>query len=341
MELYLDSVDFKEIEEAIKLGIVSGLTTTPTFMHRHGITDIDGAIVRLSKMVPVLQVEALGDTAEDVLKEAQRLLALGLDKNKTVFKIPVSNIGIQSCKLLRDKGLMVNVHLIYSLNQAYMAMQAGANYVCPLVGRLQDQGHDALQLVEECVDAVERYGYNTKIMFSSVRNAQHVRDAINIGAHTITVPWSIMKKLTENNFTTLGTDQFIEHTKLMTVKVKDILSPANPICKPSDTLLDALVKMTDAKFGAVCIMDDKNNLVGVFTDGDVRRHLKEKGKGIMDNKMGDFTYKAPVTINAEALLADAVDTFKKNKIDNILVLENNSPVGFIDIQDLVKMGLIG
>ncbi len=341
MELYLDSVDFKEIEEAIKLGVVSGLTTTPTFMHRHGITDIDAAILKLSKMVPILQVEALGDTANDVLKEAQRLLTLGLDKDKTVFKIPVSNLGIQACKLLRDNGLMVNVHLIYTLNQAYMAMQAGATYVCPLVGRLQDQGHDALQLVEECVDAVERYGYNTKVMFSSVRNSQHVRDGLNIGVHTITVPWSVMKKLTENNFTTLGTDQFIEHTKLMTLRVKEVLSASNPLCKPSDTLLDALVRMTDSKFGAVCILDDSNNLIGVFTDGDVRRHLKETGKAIMDKKMGDFTYKSPVTINAESLLADAVDAFKKNKIDNILVLENNAPIGFIDIQDLVKMGLIG
>src|SRR5688572_8117328 len=125
MELYLDSVDFKEIEQAFKLGFLTGLTTTPTFMHRHGITDIDGAIVKLSGMVPVLQVEALGDTPEDILKEAERLLALGLDKNKTVFKIPVSNVGVTACKLLRDKGLLVNIHLVYTLNQAYMAMAAG------------------------------------------------------------------------------------------------------------------------------------------------------------------------------------------------------------------------
>ncbi len=341
MELYLDSVDFKEIEEAIKLGIISGLTTTPTFMHREGITDIDAAVVKLSKMVPVLQVEALGDTSAEVLKEAERLLALGLDRNKTVFKIPVSNVGIQSCKLLRDKGYLVNVHLIYTLNQAYMAMQAGATYVCPLVGRLQDQGHDALLLIKQCVDAVNHYGYKTKIMFSSVRHAEHVRNAITLGVHTITIPWSVMKKLTENNFTTLGTEQFIEHTKLMTVKVKEVLSAANPVCKPTDTLLDALVRMTDSKFGAVSVIENGNKLKGVFTDGDIRRHLKESGKAIMDKKMGDFTYKEPVTINADALLHDAVALFKKNSIDNILVLENNAPIGFLDIQDLVKMGLIG
>src|SRR5690349_23865753 len=83
MELYLDSADLNEIEEAFKLGFLTGLTTTPTFMHRGGVTDIDGLIVELSKIVPVLQIEALGDTAEDVLKEAKRQLALGLDPKKT------------------------------------------------------------------------------------------------------------------------------------------------------------------------------------------------------------------------------------------------------------------
>ena len=341
MELYLDSVDFKEIEEGFKLGFLTGLTTTPTFMHRHGITDIDAAIVKLSKMVPVLQVEALGDTADEILKEAERLLSLGLDKNTTVFKIPVSNVGVQACRLLRSKGLMVNVHLIYTLNQAYMAMAAGATYVCPLVGRLQDQGHDALALVEQCVHVVERYGYNTKVMFSSVRHAEHVRTALLSGVHTITAPWSVLKKLTENNFTTLGTDQFIEHTKLMTVKVKEVIRDQNPTCSVNDTILDAVIKMTDSQFGAVSVIDDNKNLKGIFTDGDVRRHLKESGKALMDKKMSDFTYNEPLTVNADALLYEAVNIFTKKSVDNIIVLENNKPIGILDIQDFVKMGLIG
>src|SRR6185503_10491394 len=127
------------------------------------------------------------------------------------------------CNLLRKKGLLVNVHLVYTLQQAYMAMHSGATYVCPLVGRLQDQGHDALALVEQCVDAVDRYGYDTKIMFSSVRHNEHVRNAINIGVHTITVPLKVLKSLTENNFTTVGTDQFLRDTRLMTVRVKDAI----------------------------------------------------------------------------------------------------------------------
>jgi transaldolase len=333
MELYLDSADLKEIEEAFQLGFLNGLTTTPTFMHRGGVTDVDGLIVKLSKIVPVLQIEALGNTAEEVLAEAKRQLKLGLDPKKTVFKIPVSLEGVRACRLLRNEGLLVNVHLVYTLQQAYMAMQAGATYVCPLVGRLQDQGHDALDLVAQCVAAVDHYGYDTKIMFSSVRYAEHVRNAINIGVHTITVPWKVMKALTDNNLTALGTQQFVEHTKLMTVRVKDVLSSKNPVVSADTSVTDALVKMTEFGFGSITVTKD-NKVLGVFTDGDLRRKLQESGRDILTKKIGDFQYKEPISVDADALLNEAADIFKKTKVDTILVTEGGKPVGMLDIQDL-------
>ncbi len=140
MELYLDSADLKEIKEAFEPGFLAGLTTTPTFMHRHGVTDIDSLILELAKIVPVLQVEALGETLDEIYKEAHRLLDLGLDRQQTVFKIPVSLEGVKACKRLTNEGIMINVHLVYTLQQAYMAMTAGATYVCPLVGRLPGPG---------------------------------------------------------------------------------------------------------------------------------------------------------------------------------------------------------
>src|ERR1035437_9859171 len=294
MELYLDSANLKEIEEGFKLGFLNGLTTTPTFMQREGITNIDATIVKLSKIVPVLQIEALGNTAEEVLKEAERQLKLGLDPKKTVFKIPVSLEGVRACKMLRNKGYLVNVHLVYTLQQAYLAMQAGASYVCPLVGRLQDQGHDALALVEQCVDAVEYYGYDTKIMFSSVRTTEHVRNAINIGVHTITVPLKILKSLTDNNFTTLGTEQFIKDTRLMTVRVREAINAVNPIVKADSKLSDAIIKMTEYGFGCVTIVNKDGSLKGVFTDGDLRRNLPKGGKDFLNRKMGEFQYTAPI-----------------------------------------------
>ncbi|MFN7259098.1 MAG: transaldolase family protein [Cyclobacteriaceae bacterium] len=333
MELYLDSADLKEIEEAFQLGFLNGLTTTPTFMHRGGVTDVDGLIVKLSKIVPVLQIEALGNTAEEVLAEAKRQLNLGLDPKKTVFKIPVSLEGVKACNMLRKEGLLVNVHLVYTLQQAYMAMHAGATYVCPLVGRLQDQGHDALDLVAQCVNAVDHYGYDTKIMFSSVRYAEHVRNAINIGVHTITAPWKVMKALTDNNLTALGTQQFVEHTKLMTVRVKDILNSKNPIVSADTSVTDALVKMTEYGFGSITVTKD-NKVIGVFTDGDLRRKLQEDGREVLTKKIGEFQYKEPVSIDADALLNEAADLFKKTKVDTILVTDAGKPVGMLDIQDL-------
>ena len=334
MELYLDSANLREIEEGFKLGFLNGLTTTPTFMQREGITDIDGMIVKLSKMVPVLQIEALGNTAEDVVKEAHRQLNLGLDPAKTVFKIPVSLEGVRACKLLRNDGLLVNVHLVYTLQQAYMAMHAGATYVCPLVGRLQDQGHDALGLVAQCVDAVEQYGYDTKIMFSSVRNAEHVRNALNIGVHTITIPLKILKGLTDNHFTTLGTEQFLQDTKLMTVRVSEAINGVNPVVAAQTNVKDAIVKMTEYGFGAIIVADDQLQVKGVFTDGDLRRHLQTEGAAFLDKQLGCLEYKSPVSIEGSMLLNDAAALFKKTNVDTIMVTDNGKPVGMLDIQDL-------
>ena len=337
MELYLDSADVNEIKEAFELGFLSGLTTTPTFMHRHGITDIDGTIVELSKIVPVLQIEALGSTADEIVAEAKRQHELGLDKSKTVFKIPISIEGVKACKRLRDEDFLVNIHLVYTLQQAYMAMAAGATYVCPLVGRLQDQGHDAIDLIEKCVQTVEYYGYDTKIMFSSVRSNEHFRNALSVGVHTITAPWKIIKQLTENNLSELGTKQFFEHTRLMTQQVKDIVNGVNPTVNKGDSIHDCLVKMTVGGFGAATVIDDAGTPIGIFTDGDLRRMIEKDGGDSVNSKVGDLALKQPKSIEASALLIDASNLFKDSQVDTLIVTENNMAIGMIDIQDLLKL----
>src|SRR5512141_1810088 len=222
MDLYLDSVDFKEIEAAFRLGFVKALTTTPTFMHRHGITDIQGAIVKLSGMVPELHVEALGRTHDEIVAAADEILKLPL-KLQPVFKVPVGLEALRACHTLTKRGNRVNVHLIYSLNQAYMAMAAGAAFACPLAGRMHDQGQDANRLVEQCAEVKARYGYQTKIMYSSVRPPERVRSAMLSGADVCTVPWSVLQRLCDHALTELGTTQFFEHTTLMTVHVREAM----------------------------------------------------------------------------------------------------------------------
>ena len=334
MELYLDSADLKEIEEAFKLGFLKGLTTTPTFMHRHGVTDIDGLILKLAEMVPVLQIEALGKTADEIVGEAHRQMDLGLDATKTVFKIPISIQGVKACKQLRDEDLMVNVHLIYTLQQAYMALEAGANYVCPLVGRLQDQGHDALDIVHQIVEAVEYYEYDSKVMFSSVRHPEHVRNALNIGVHVCTIPWKVIKMLTENAFTDVGTAQFFKHTRMITVKVKEIVGKSNPKVTTEDSLTDALVKMTESGYGCVSVVNGTGALVGVFTDGDLRRLIEKEGKDGLQKSMAELSYKEPVTIDGDALRSEASRLFHEKSVDNIIVMNGKEVAGILDIQDL-------
>lgn len=335
MDLYLDSVNFQEIEQAFNLGFLTGLTTTPTFMHRDGITDIDGAIVKLSKMVPELQVEALGNSHDDIVAEAHRLLDLPLAR-EPVFKIPVSDFGVRACNTLTKEGHRVNVHLIYTLNQAYMAMAAGAAFVCPLAGRMQDQGHDANALFTQCVEVVDKYDYGTKIMFSSVRHPDHVRQALIAGVHVCTVPWGVMQKLCLNALTTVGTDQFVEHTQLMTVRVREVLREQNPICKPTDSVKAAMIKMTESRLGAVTLADGKGKVVGVFTDGDLRRKIQEMGAEVIDMTLDKVGYSEnPVSISADALLYEAVKVFEDSKVDTIIALDGDKPIGILDIQDVV------
>lgn len=338
MELYLDSANLKEIEEAVALGpkILTGLTTTPTFMQREGVKDVDATILILSKVVHMLHIEALGRTAEAVLDEAKRQLALGLDAQRTVFKIPVSLDGIRACAMLKNEGLRVNMHLVYTVQQAYMAMRAGADYVCPLVGRLQDQGYDAMPLLKAAVAMRETYGYSTKVMFSSVRNTEHVRNALVARVQAVTVPLKILKGLTENNLTAQGTQEFERATRLMTVRVRDAMRMVQPTVPTSMVLGDALVKMTEFGFGALMVLNDDGSLRGMFTDGDLRRQIQRKGRDIVAKRMGDFEYRAPIAIDANAVLNEAMTMFNKTKVDTLLVSDNGKFIGLLDIQDLAK-----
>lgn len=340
MELFLDSVDFNEMTDAKQMGILTGITTTPTFMYRHGISDIDAAIVKISGLVENLHVEAMGDSAAEIRREIDRIMGLPL-KHKPVFKIPVSNHGIGVCRQLVQEGHRVNIHLVYTLNQAYMAMEAGATYVCTLAGRLHDQGHDAFKLIEQMVTLTHRFNYPSKIMVGSVRHPEHVRQVLLLGAHACTVPWHVMKILSHNSLTQVGTDQFLEHSRLMTVKAIDIIRENNPVCKMTDSVMTAIDVMTESRLGAVSIVDSDHHLVGIFTDGDLRRQLKKFGSGFVNKKMSEFSYPEPVTISANALLHEAVEVFSHHEFDNIIVVENRVPVGMIDIQDLVKMKLLG
>lgn len=335
MELYLDSANPAEISAGFKLGIFYGLTTTPTFLQRQGVANVDAWLLETSKHVPVLQVEALGTSAQEIVAEAHRLLALGLPRETTVFKIPVSLHGVEACARLHKEGIMTNVHLIYTPQQAYMAMNSGATYVCPLVGRLQDQGTDALALVDSIVAFKERHGYASKVMFSSVRHSEHVRNAMDLGVDAVTVPWSVAQQLPNNHLTTLGTAQFDEDHRRMTARVESVLRPTQAILSPDTPLRDALVAMSLSGLGAV-VLAEQGRAVGLFTDGDLRRLVEQRGTlDVQASLRSMHTLKTPLAIRASALLNEAYGRFAETKVDQLLVEdESGNVLGLIDIQDL-------
>ena len=335
MELYLDSVNLEEIESASKLGYLHGLTTTPTFMVKEGVKDVDAQMLKISKLVNILQVEALGENAEEIVLEAERLISIGLDKAKTVFKIPISLEGTRACKMLVDKGFMVNLHLVYTLQQAYMAFAAGATYVCPLVGRLQDQGHDALGLVKKCVEITAKYNYTSKIMFSSVRNAEHVRNALDIGVHTVTIPWKILKNLTDNHFTKIGTDQFMEDTKALTSTIADVVIRENVSIKASSKITEALILMTNSRLGAVAVLKEDGSFHRLFTDGDLRRLMKENQGDISQLRLEELEAKAPISVDPSSSLFDARKIFHSNNVDTLVVFEGEKFHGLVDIHHTI------
>ena len=255
-------------------------------------------------------MEALGETPDEVVAEAERILALPGLSQEPVFKVPISNAGVKACNRLVAKGYRVNVHLIYTLNQAYMALAAGASFVCPLAGRLQDQGHDAIRLYEQCVEVIDRYGYDSKVMFSSVRYVDHIRQAMLAGVHVVTAPYKIITRLCDNTLTELGTAQFLEHTALMTLRVGSMIRSENPVCTEKETLKDAMVKITESRLGLVTVVDSSGAAIGVFTDGDLRRRLPGAGDNILDQSIGEIGFtKDPLAVDSGALLNEAVALF--------------------------------
>jgi predicted transcriptional regulator len=220
-----------------------------------------------------------------------------------------------------------------------MAAESGASYICPLVGRLHDQGHDAFALIEQAVNMVEHYHYPSKIMVSSVRHPEHVRNAIQCGAQTITVPWKVLKILANNALTNLGIDDFNTHTKLTTYSVSQFVSCRNPIVSENALVAEAAIEMTRSKLGAVSIVNEDGKLVGILTDGDLRRVINRHD--LPNEKVNRLMSKEPRYVAEDMLLQEAISIIHQCKMDNLVVVDSQKhPVGMLDIQDLLNDGII-
>ena len=216
MKIFLDTANIEEIKEAVSWGIVRGVTTNPTLMNR-AKADYATSIKEICEIVkgPV-SAEVLAQDSEGMVKEAQKLSEI--DKHVNV-KIPISIEGLKAIKELSALGIKTNCTLIFSANQALLAASAGATYVSPFIGRLDDIGNDGMEVVADIVQILENYDFKTEVIAASIRHPMHVLEAAMLGADIATVPFAVLQKMVQHPLTDRGIKLFLEDAKKAGLKI--------------------------------------------------------------------------------------------------------------------------
>ena len=207
MKFFVDTADIKQIEELIPTGFVNGVTTNPSLIAKQG-NDLSETIKSICSIVngPV-SAEVTATDHPTMLQEGKYLASLA--KNVAV-KVPLTIDGLKTCKKLREQQIMVNVTLCFSAAQALLAAKAGASFISPFVGRLDDIGEKGMNLIEDIVIIYENYGFETEVLVASIRTTQHVIDAALIGAHVVTVPPKVIYELYNHKLTDKGLKAFLD-----------------------------------------------------------------------------------------------------------------------------------
>lgn len=206
MKLFIDSADTNEIREAQSLGILSGVTTNPTLVAKTGRSFVDLLKEILEISEGPVSAEVLSTDADGMVKEAEPLAALS---ERVTIKIPMTWEGLKAVNRLSRKGIPTNVTLVFSANQALMAARAGATFVSPFVGRLDDISHDGIQLIQQTAHIFSLHGIDTQIIAASIRHPLHVIQAAESGAHIATVPFKVIRQMVSHPLTDKGVERFL------------------------------------------------------------------------------------------------------------------------------------
>ncbi len=207
MKFFIDTANIEEIKEAAKMGMVDGVTTNPSLISKEG-RDFEEVIKEICEIVDgPISAEVIATDTEGMVKEARHLAGI---HDNIVVKIPMTVDGLKATRTLTGEGIKTNVTLVFSPLQALMAAKAGATYVSPFVGRLDDLSHEGLLLVEQIVEIYSNYGYDTQIIVASVRNPLHVLDAAMMGADIATIPFNVLGKLAAHPLTDKGLKSFLD-----------------------------------------------------------------------------------------------------------------------------------
>ncbi len=207
MHLYLDTANVEEIKEIAGWGILAGVTTNPSLMAKEK-GDYKKILKEICDIVkgPV-SAEVLALDSEKMIAEARELARIS---EFIVIKIPCTVEGLKATKVLVKEGINVNMTLVFSPNQALLASRAGATYISPFVGRLDDIGHKGVEIVQEIVTVVRNYNFPTKIIFASVRHPDHIREAALMGVDIATIPYKVFTQLIKHSLTDVGIERFLK-----------------------------------------------------------------------------------------------------------------------------------
>lgn len=207
MKFFIDTANIEEIKEANSMGMVDGVTTNPTLIAKEG-RDFEEVIKEICDIVDgPISAEVIGLDTEGMLKEARHLS--GIHKN-IVVKIPMTIDGIKAVRVLTQEGINTNVTLVFSPLQALMAAKAGATYVSPFIGRLDDLAQEGLILVEQIIEIYSNYAFDTEIIVASIRSPLHVLESAMMGADIATIPFSVLSKIAAHPLTDKGLKAFLD-----------------------------------------------------------------------------------------------------------------------------------
>lgn len=207
MKFFIDTANIEEIRKAWDLGVIDGVTTNPSLISKEGKDPIKLLREICAIVNGPVSAEAVTMTADEMVREAKSLSKI--HKN-IVVKIPMIEEGLKAVKKLSAMGIKTNVTLVFSSSQALLAAKAGATFVSPFVGRLDDIGHVGMDIVGDILDIYENYMFSTEVIVASIRNPLHVVDAARMGAHIATIPYSVIIQLLKHPLTDIGIEKFLK-----------------------------------------------------------------------------------------------------------------------------------
>ncbi|AJH85317.1 fructose-6-phosphate aldolase [Bacillus thuringiensis] len=212
MKFFIDTANLEDIKKAYKLGVLAGVTTNPSLVAKEGIK-FEDRIAEICQAVPKVEsvsAEVTPDavTAEEMIAQAEELIKINGGDEKVTIKLPMTLAGLEACRYLTEKGVKTNVTLIFTVNQALLAARAGATYVSPFLGRLDDISEDGVLLVAKIAELFDVHQLDTQIIAASVRHPDHVTRVAMVGAHIATIPYKVIEQLAMHPLTDQGIEKF-------------------------------------------------------------------------------------------------------------------------------------